>query len=346
MNVEQIKMDRANSAHPFRLFSLGAVAYAAIAVLLVRSQVYASHPDVLAWGLTFDLTISIPLIYWFAFVRTGVARPMTLIPLFVMAVALASRIVPHGQHRFVEQLGYVTAPLDLVTAWMIARRLIRLRGDATDGGDVPERIERITRQIFGNELVAAFIALEISSVYYGLFCWKKPAAPGFSVYRRSGWDTVLICIMVLLLAESIGVHLFIQTWSVRVAWVVTLLDLYGAIWLIGDYHALRLRPITIDENTLHVRFGFRWSVAIPLRTITAIEPVRAESEWKRKGVLKVAMLDEPRLLVRLGTPATAVGLAGIRKTIDAVAILPDDIELFEEALRSAMAGAGLDSHLK
>jgi hypothetical protein len=327
-------MDRAHSAHPFRLFSLGAVAYVAVAVLLVRSQVYASHPDVLAWGLTFDLGISIPLIYWFAFVRTGVMRPMTLIPLFVVAVALASRIVPPGQHRFAEQLGYIAAPLDLVTLWMVARRLMRLRQDTA--GDVPTRIAQITRQLFGDGAVAGFVALEISSLYYGLFCWKKPAAPGFSVYRRSGWDTILICILVLLAAESIGVHLLIQTWSVRAAWVVTLLDLYGAIWLLGDYHAMRLRPITIDESTLHVRFGFRWSISIPLQNIAAIEPVRSESDWKRKDVLKVALLDEPRLLVRLNAPATAIGLAGIRKTINAVALLPDDLEEFEEALRAAV----------
>jgi hypothetical protein len=329
-------MERAHSATPLRLFSVGAIAYAAIAILLVRSQVYAAHPDVLAWGLTFDLAISIPLIYWFFFVRTGVMRPMTMIPLFVIAVGIASRIVPAGQHHFAQQLGYVAAPLDLVTLWMVARRLMRARNAATEDGDVPARIAQITRQLFGDGAVAGFVALEISSVYYGLFCWKKPAAPGFSIYKRSGWDTVLICIFVLLAAESIGVHLLIQTWSVRTAWVVTLLDLYGAIWLLGDYHAMRLRPITIDEHSLHVRFGFRWSISIPLNTIASIEPVRSESDWKRKGVLKVALLDDPRLLIRLDAPATAIGLAGIRKTIDAVAILPDDLEEFEEALRKAI----------
>ncbi|HEX3068953.1 MAG TPA: hypothetical protein VHX14_10285, partial [Thermoanaerobaculia bacterium] len=156
------------------------------------------------------------------------------------------------------------------------------------------------------------------------------------IYKRSGWNTVLACIFVLLAAESIGVHLLIQTWSVRTAWVVTLLDLYGAIWLLGDYHAMRLRPITIDDQSLHVHFGFRWSISIPLNSIASIEPVLSESDWKRKGVLKVALLDEPRLLVRLDAPAIATGLAGIRKTIDAVAILPDDLEEFEQALRGAV----------
>jgi len=328
-----MKMDRVHSANPLRLFSVGAIAYAAIAILLVRSQVYAAHPDVLAWGLTFDLGISIPLIYWFLFVRTGVMRPMTLIPLFVIAVGIASRIVPAGQHHFAQQLGYVAAPLDLVTLWMVARRLMRARSAASEDGDVPTRIAQITRQLFGDGAVAGFVALEISSIYYGLFCWRKRAAPGFSIYKRSGWDTVLICILVLITAESIGVHLLLQAWSVRTAWVVTLLDLYGAIWLLGDYHAMRLRPITIDEQSLHVRFGFRWSISIPLNTIASIEPIRSESDWKRKGVLKVALLDEPRLLIRLDAPAIATGLAGIRRTIDAVAVLPDDLEEFEEALQ-------------
>jgi hypothetical protein len=196
--------------------------------------------------------------------------------------------------------------------------------------------------LFGDGAVAGFVALEVSSFYYGLFCWKKPAAPGFSIYKRSGWDTVLICIFVLLAAESIGVHLLIQTWSVRTAWVVTLLDLYGAVWLLGDYHAMRLRPITIDEQSLHVRFGFRWSISIPLSAIAAIEPIRYESDWKRKGVLKVALLDEPRLLICLDAPAIATGLAGIRRTIDAVAILPDVLEGFEEALRKAVQNSSAD----
>ena len=73
-----------------------------------------------------------------------------------------------------------------------------------------------------------------------------------------------------------------------------------------------------------------------MKNIAAIEPVRSESDWKRKGVLKVALLDEPRLLVRLTAAATAIGLAGIRKTIDAVALLPDDLEQFEATLRAAM----------
>jgi hypothetical protein len=36
------------------------------------------------------------------------------------------------------------------------------------------------------------------------------------------------------------------------------------------------------------------------------------------------LLDEPRFLIRLKEPVVARGIGGLRKTIDAIAILPDD----------------------
>jgi hypothetical protein len=117
-------------------------------------------------------------------------------------------------------------------------------------------------------------------------------------------------------------------WSVKAAWIVTALDLYGALWLIGDYHALRLRPTFAKDGILHLRYGLRWSAEIPLADVEAVDDIKNESDWKRPGVLKVAMLDEPKYLVRLRQPVTAHGLAGFRRTIHAVAILPDDIDAF------------------
>lgn len=45
-----------------------------------------------------------------------------------------------------------------------------------------------------------------------------------------------------------------------------------------------------------------------------------------------ASLEEPRMILRLRQPVTATGLAGIRKEIDSLALLPDDLPEFERAL--------------
>jgi hypothetical protein len=155
------------------------------------------------------------------------------------------------------------------------------------------------------------------------------------VHQRNGWATLVGVFVFLIGVESVAAHLVVQLWSTKAAWIVTTLDIYGLLWLLGDYQALRLRPTRIEGDTLVLNYGLRWRAAIPLAAVRAIEPVRDETDWKRRNVLKVAMLDEPRLLIRFAAPQTAHGLAGITRTIDAVAMLADDDAGFAAALRAA-----------
>jgi len=306
-------------ALPTRLFALSALAILTICTLIVRTT---SNIDIAAWGVTFDLTITIPLVYYVVVVRGGGARPMTLAPVFVVCMMLAALVVPRGHQQFLHDLRYLSAPLEVITIIFLARRLTRVRD-----------VESATRAMFGHTRAADFVASEVSILWYALFCWRKqPEESGFTIHKRNGWGTIVICIICMLAFESIGMHLLIQMWSVKAAWIVTTLDFYGVLWLVGDYHALRLRPTYSSDGILHLRYGLRWNAEIPLAEIEAIDEVRGESEWKRKGVLKMAMLDEPKYLVRLRNPITVNGLAGIRKTIDAVAVLPDDVEAFERTV--------------
>jgi hypothetical protein len=320
---------------PYPLLILGAGGFATLAAIVVRTQTFAAHPDVLAWGFTFDLTISLPLLWWFFAVRTGRAGAVTLIPLFLLGLAAATRIIPTAQHTFVDQLRFIAAPLDLVTIALVIRRIARIRRlDAN--GDPLDRIERACAELFGSGRAGRAVAFEIVTFYYAFFGWRKPAPRGFTVHQRNGWGTLVGVFLFLIAIESAGAHLIVQIWSVKAAWIITTFDIYGALWLVGDYHALRLRPMRIEGDSLILNYSLRWNVVIPLAAISAIETVRSEAEWKRKGVLKVAILDEPRLMIHFNTPQTAYGLAGLTRTIDAVAILADDDADFEAALRNAM----------
>jgi hypothetical protein len=321
--------------NPYPFLFLGTGGFALLLAVLVRTQVFAAHPDVLAWAFTFDLTISLPLFWWFFAVRTGRASAVTLIPLFVISVAVAARIIPTAQHSFVDQLRYIAAPLDLVTIALVVRRVARIRR-IEGSGDPVGRIERACAEIFGKGYAGRAVAFEIAIIYYAFSGWRKRAPAGFTVHQRSGWGTVVGVFIFLIGVESIGAHLVVQMWSVTAAWIVSMLDIYGVFWLLGDFQALRLRPTRIENNTLVLNYGLRWHAGIPLSAIAAIEPVHGEADWKRKGILKMAMLDEPRLLVRFVAPQTMNGLAGITRTFDAIAILADDDTGFADALRAAM----------
>lgn len=314
-------------------FPLLALSVATICVIIARSQLFLRNPDVAAWGVTFDLTLTIPILYWFFVVRPGHAKPLTIAPLFVAGVTLASLAIPRGHHQFVDQLRFVSAPLELVTIFLIVRRIARMRAAGAVEGDTYARIDAAARAVLGDTKVSTFVAMEVTIVYYSLFAWRTPAPESertITLHKESGWGSILACILVLLAAESIGLHLALSLWfRPGLVWTVTALDLYGILWLLGDYHALRLRPSIAGAETFHLRHGLRWSLDLPLANIASIDRVTAEEEWRgKKNVLKLTMFDEPRYLVRLRTPQTAHGIAGITKTIDAIALRPDDDERF------------------
>src|SRR3954454_19690684 len=324
--------------NPYPFLFLGGGALAIVAAIFVRTQAFAAHPDILAWAFTCDLTISLPLLWWLFVVRPGRAGAVTLIPLFLIGVAVAARIMPAPQHAFVDQLRFIAAPLDLVTIALVARRVARIRR-LDSGGDPVERIERACAELFGNGRDARIVAFEIAVIVYAFAGWRNPAPRGFTIHQRSGWGTIVGVFVFLIAIESVCAHLVVQHWRVKAAWIVTALDVYGVFWLLGDYQALRLRPTRIEGDRLQLSYGLRWRAAIPLDAIASVETVRGESDWKRKHVLKMAMLDEPRLIVRFKTPQTAHGLAGLIRTIEAGAILADDDDGFAAAMRAACPAA-------
>src|SRR5438445_13653364 len=95
--------------NPSALFTLAMATTIAVCVAILRTAAFATHPDVGAWGVTFDLTLSIPLLYYFFVVRTGRARPVTIAPLFIVCVAIATRIVPPSQPAFLNPLRCIPA---------------------------------------------------------------------------------------------------------------------------------------------------------------------------------------------------------------------------------------------
>ena len=303
-------------------FFLSASFVIAICALLVRSQLFAMNPDIAAWGVTFDLTITVPLLYWFFVVRAGKAPALTIAPVFVVATLAASLLVPRGHQQFLRDLGRVAVPLaEVALLGAVAWRLRRVRG------------KNAIRELLGDTRVADVVESEVLVFRYAFTGWRSEpeAVDGrpITFHQRSGWPVILAGILLLIAAEGLGMHLLLARWSPTAAWTWTAFDLWAAIWLLGDCNALRLHRSYLTNDTLHIRLGLRWSVSIPLSSIASIEEVREEKQWKRKDVLKVAILEEPRWLITLREPMIAHGLAGIRKEIRAVALLPDDDEAIQ-----------------
>jgi hypothetical protein len=321
--------------HPLASFLTTASAILIACLVILRMHPSATHADVAAWGATFDLTITIPVLYWVFFVRSGRARPLTIAPVFLVGTVLASVVIPRGQQQFLHELGRFAVPIaEMLLIGALVRRVIKTAKLRSVPSDPYERIVLAARTLAGDNRAAKIIASEVAMLYFAFLGWRrKPeSVPGRAItfHERNGWSTIAACILVLIAAEGIGMHFLLGIWSTTAAWAWTALDVWAAIWIIGDAQALRLRRSFVTSDALHIRHGMRWNVIVPRELIASIDEIRDESTWKRKGVLKLAILDEPRWLVTLREPVIAHGLLGMRKEVRALALLPDQEDVFSD----------------
>lgn len=316
-----------------KFFYASAVLVLAICWIIIASPAGRREPDLLAFGVTFDLCLTIPLLYWLIVVRRS-GRAFALIPLFIICLAVARFLVPQPDAPFLRALSLLEVPLELTAIGWMTVRLRRARRASMATGDTLERFRGIAREMFGDNKLAEAIVLEMAALYYGLAAWRvneDEDARVITFHRQSGWGSIVVCIIVLIVAESIGVHLFLSQWSSTAAWIFTALDVYSIIWLIGDYHAFRLRPFRIGSETIELRFGMRWSGSVPRTAIVSIEPfdaARGEELKMSKDYLRLAILDDPTFLVTFAEPVEITGLIGMRRQVRCLGVRPDDSERF------------------
>jgi hypothetical protein len=313
---------------------------AGICGFMARTRAFLRAPDLVAWGTTFDLCLTIPILYYFWVVRRRGSHPASVIPVFALGALAARFIVPRPYHDFLRALAPLGSALEIVVVVLIvgrvqgARATLRSGGKARAAGDPVEKIGIAAGAIFGTGAAAGAVAAEIAVAWYALFSWRRRADEdrGITFYRVSGWSTVLAVLVLLIAAEGSAAHLMLARWSTRAAWTFTILDVYTVFWLLGDFRALALRPTTFDGETLRLRFGLRWSADVAASNIASVSRLAPGAFPKVKDVLRFSMLDEPSYAIEFHEPILASGMLGLSRRVRAVGVLPDQPERFERLL--------------
>ena len=304
--------------------------------------------EVVARALTVDLALIVPLLYGLVLVRGRGWPAISLVPVFLLSLAGAAAIVPRDHRGWVEGLEWLAAPAELLALGWIgwkarqAVRGVRRERALSDDGDMLEAIRSAARTILPSGRAAEIVASEVAVLYYALASWRRSpavAAPGvFAYHRGSAYGAVVVALLMAMAAEVVAVHLLVSRfWSPAAAWLLTALGLYGALWLLADYRAARLRPIRLTGEALRIRIGQRWSVELPLEAIVAVRRLSAREplpkDRRRLGALLVGM---PQLLIELDREVVAHGLYGFDRSVDAVALQVDEPERLERELLEAV----------
>jgi hypothetical protein len=299
---------------------------------IVGSAMFARAPEVLAAGVTFDLTVTATLAVWWLGGRRGGLRWWFAVVTLSWGIAMARAHVPHAPLRALLVAGGI---LEWVAYGWLAirlRRVIRAGRAAHGAGPNVGPIEVVTAgfQAAGMPArLAAILASEVAVVWLAVTGWFQRPRAGFTM-RSSGWILFAGVLGFVIAVETAGLHIILDMWKPWLAWVSTISSAYALLWLVGDAQMIRLYPVALTGDALRVVIGIRWRVTIPLAEITEVSEMRTVP----RGALNLALI-EPTVLVTLRAPIEVVGLLGIRRRADRIALTIDEPAAFLAAVTAA-----------
>lgn len=301
------------------VFGVGSLLILVFSYLLLRSAVFESQADLFSLAITLDLTVLIPVLFYFLVVRPFQLSIITIAPVFLIVVGMAFLIFPSDHTYYLDWVSQflILSELSIVFYSVYKIRKIKLAFQASEDEALGflERLEQVLTEILYFPLAAKLMAQEISTFYYALISWKHPpevpeSAGRFTMHKSTGYYSILITIGFVAIVELFAIHLLLASWNEVVAWVVTCLSIYGYIFLIADAAAMIKRPSYFWKKHLELRVGFRWRTSIPIKNIERIERYKAK---KDRSDLDLSLFNNPKFLIQLSEEVEVKGLFGIKR---------------------------------
>jgi hypothetical protein len=325
-----------------------AAALGAADVLTVHSAAFARNPALGAAAVAVDLGLAVPLGYYLLAVRHTRLRIGTVPGVAALGLLAAGLLLPTALQAPVHaaRLAWLAAALGAI-ARMGARVVARSRAGSAAVGDIDvlARLRDHLRAALPWSAAADAVAYEAAVLYYALAPWARVANAGghgaaFSYHRRTGITTALGAALALAIVEAIGVHLLLYRAHPTAAAGLLSVSLYGIVWLLGFLRAVRLRPVLLTDEALHVRLGLLWDVCVPYPAIAGVVAVRSVADERAVDYLRAVALGDPQLVIELHAPLAVAKPYGLgRKHVRRIGLAVDDPAGFAAALNARLAAA-------
>ncbi len=306
-----------------------------------KSAFFNAAPTALGIGVLIDLTVSIPLLYFFIIRNTKIPN-FTTLHVFLLGLFIAGWILPAEQQLLVKSLKSIAFPtLELGILGLITYKLLSLKknfNSTNTGTDFYDRLQLAVGSVFKGRL-KYFIATEIAVCYY-LFVRKpkqKIAANTYTYYKKSGIKTMLFGFIFLLVIETFVLHILLGLWNETVAWILTALSLYTICQVIAIIQSMNHRFIYINnlKNQLELKYGFASQTIIPFTAIERIEKLnKIPVKDSTIHLSPFQMIDSTNLVIHVSKPLSIDRLYGIQKTYSSIGLWVDDRDTFVQQINS------------
>jgi hypothetical protein len=229
----------------------------------------------------------------------------------------------------------------LVVLWQIVVVARRYRRNRAAGLDFEAALEDGLARIFPRRF-ARLLALEPrlwSSLFRWLFRRRPPTANEFRYTKHTIMGMVIGLVLFTAPVELFIIELLIP-WPV-VRWILLFIAVYSAIWLLGLYAAMKVRPHRLDPDGLRLYNGIMADGYIPYDQITAITAERRRPPKDGEG-LQVAPAERAAYLaiggrtdltLRLRAPVILQGLLTPTPPVLTVHFTADEPDRLVAALR-------------
>lgn len=287
---------------------------------VARAGVLSHAPQLLSVAVTTDLTLTATLAVWWFGVRPGVLPRYALTMTPVLGVVAAAMMLPDVRPMYLGVLGYAWAAFEIAALVALGARIRRIaqttRQALRAGAGVPEALELgIARVLHRSPAMARVLAHELCVFYYALFGWLRSAPrarPGEHVLCHPGLPqsgALRLALAMLIFGEGLASHVLLSVASPTAAWIWTATEAYALFWLLGDYQLLRLNPLRLTQDALHVELGLRGRVTIARTAIIGVRPL-VSGNAGGAPVLKV--FGDADVMLELSTDVVVV--RGFRQT--------------------------------
>ncbi|NOQ73524.1 MAG: hypothetical protein GQ574_16075 [Crocinitomix sp.] len=301
---------------------------------------FGSDADLLSIGITIDLVLVVPLIY-FGLIRKKNISKFTIMPFFVIGLIVATFVIPAAKQQTLDLIKTWLLPLveiTVVTLVIIKVRKIRKAYQAKKTGDIDfvTALKESAASILPQKL-AYGLATEIGLFYYTFVTWKKPnyASNMFTYHKESGIQGILGAVLGVALIELFCVHLLIYENHPILSWVLTAISAYGVIQLIGLMKSIPRVPHFITAEHLVLRMGIFQETKIPLSAIESVELTTADYPKKEKAYAKITLFDH-NCIIHLKEEATLHGLFGMTKQYTHLVLSIDDKKSVKTMIENAI----------
>lgn len=312
-------------------------------IFVSNTAAFQMNPDPLSIGITVDLLLIVPLVYFLLIRKTRIPKT-TIVPCLILGVVVCSLILPQeNQHYLSLFKTWVLPVVELsVVAYVIysLRKVIKSYKKTDDSIDFLSALKITCSEILPKPAVMPVVT-EIAVFYYGFIHWKKRELKEneFSYHKESGTIALLATLLFLIVAETAVFHILLIQWSSVAAWILTFLSVYSGFQILGFLRSMLKRPISIEQNQLCLRYGIMSESTIDLDQIESVEISSMEitPDEKTRKLSILGDLESHNVIIHLKGENELGGLYGIKKKYRTLAFYVDDTIGFQKQLNKAIS---------